>query len=124
MRANNPGREIPADRVLGFADINAVNQWLLGNPERTTAVVHFREEQPGGPLGFSLQTNSTVGHLGWVPFLKCSALPCLGGALVFCPEFSCPAALLLDVLLAAPSLMFILDCLSRHELPGLCFLRE
>ncbi|GAB4824042.1 hypothetical protein N2152v2_011088 [Parachlorella kessleri] len=59
IRANNPGRPISPDAVQGFADIDSVNAWLLDNPERTTAIVHF-QEQSSGALDFSLQTNTTL----------------------------------------------------------------
>jgi hypothetical protein len=35
MRMNNEGRQISADRVKGFASLEAANVWLLANPEMT-----------------------------------------------------------------------------------------
>lgn len=56
----NPGRQIPESRVRGFGSMDEVNAWLLANPERTTAIVHFTEEDSGA-VAYSLQTNSSVG---------------------------------------------------------------
>ena len=64
IAANNPGRPIPGSKVLGFQGINATNAWLLANPERTTAIVHFLLDDPTSPatttLSYSLQTNSSI----------------------------------------------------------------
>ena len=41
IRANNPGRPIPASSVLGLASQGDVNAYLLANPEQTPGAVHF-----------------------------------------------------------------------------------
>jgi hypothetical protein len=69
MRTSNPGRPIPASSVLGFASIAAANAFLLANPERAPAGVHFLvgDNAPGAVAGaaaaginYVLQVNATV----------------------------------------------------------------
>ncbi len=47
MQANNPGRPISDDRVLGFSSPDDVNAWLMDNPERVLGGVHFSFNEAG-----------------------------------------------------------------------------
>lgn len=75
MRLNNPGRPIPADRVLGFASRQDSNAFLLANlGRRVNGAVHFNAS--GAAVSYVLQTNSTVrkgtGRISWLG--SCGAL--------------------------------------------------
>jgi hypothetical protein len=50
MQDSNPGRPIPADKVLGFATPSDANSWLTQNPERVLGGVHFSEGGEKGTL--------------------------------------------------------------------------
>lgn len=56
---NNPGRTIPSTKVIGFATIADVNQWLLSNPMHTTGALHF-QERSSSVIAYGIQTNSTA----------------------------------------------------------------
>ena len=60
MRANNPGRAIPASRVLGFSSTSAVDAWLYSNPRSTPGAVHFNVSADRKTIGFGLQVNGTA----------------------------------------------------------------
>lgn len=64
VRNNNPGRPIPSDSVLSFANINDANAWLLDNPERVLGGYHFQlTPAPDGTedlSGYVMQVNATT----------------------------------------------------------------
>lgn len=65
IRANNPGRPIPSDAVLGFASIADANTYLLDHPESALGGVHFLLDANGSPsnpgaLEYVLQSNFTT----------------------------------------------------------------
>ena len=49
-------------QVVGFPDRAAANSFMLLNPNKVTAAVHF-DVSAANAVGFTLQTNSTVGRL-------------------------------------------------------------
>ncbi|KAG2311511.1 hypothetical protein Bca52824_023068 [Brassica carinata] len=58
IRANNPGRPIPEDKVRSFATPDDVDVWLMANPLRTPGALHFKERNPT-VISYGIQTNST-----------------------------------------------------------------
>ncbi|CAN6923811.1 unnamed protein product [Brassica oleracea] len=58
IRANNPGRPIPEDKVRSFAAPDDVDAWLMANPLRTPGALHFKERNPT-VISYGIQTNST-----------------------------------------------------------------
>ncbi|KAL4859820.1 ABC transporter A family member 2 [Chlorella vulgaris] len=63
MQANNPGRPISDDRVLGFTSPDAVNAWLMDNPERVLGGVHFSfNEAAPSQVDYLLQVNTSVSY--------------------------------------------------------------
>ncbi|CAN6916939.1 unnamed protein product [Brassica oleracea] len=58
IRANNPGRPIPEDKVRSFAVPDDVDAWLMANPLRTPGALHFKERNPT-VISYGIQTNST-----------------------------------------------------------------
>ncbi|XP_015077839.1 ABC transporter A family member 2-like [Solanum pennellii] len=58
IMANNPGRPIPADKVLAFNTAQDVDKWLFDNPVRCPAAVHFTIVK-GNKISYGIQTNST-----------------------------------------------------------------
>jgi len=61
MRVHNEGREIPAEKVLGFTQPALAEEWMLKNFDKSLGAVHFRwEDAARKKLLFDLQTNSTV----------------------------------------------------------------
>ena len=67
MMANNPGRPISADQVLGFESLDQANQFLKENPEKVNGGVHFLLDQNSVPalngnqgIDYVLMSNVTV----------------------------------------------------------------
>lgn len=58
MLQNNVPR-MDKSQVKGFASYEAANSWLLANPEKTPAGVHFVLSGPD-QVDFNLQLNTTV----------------------------------------------------------------
>ncbi|MCO5597008.1 hypothetical protein L7F22_051080 [Adiantum nelumboides] len=59
IRNNNPGRLIPASKVLSFEALEDVNRWLLANPMHTTGALHFLNRS-SSVIAYGIQTNSTT----------------------------------------------------------------
>ncbi|PKA47627.1 ABC transporter A family member 2 [Apostasia shenzhenica] len=55
---NNPGREIPSEKVKSFTTPDAVDVWLLSNPLRCPGALHLVEKN-STVISYGLQTNST-----------------------------------------------------------------
>ena len=61
IRLNNPGRQIPLDRILGFANREDSNAFLLSNLERrVNGGLHFNVS--GNAISYTLQTNSSASN--------------------------------------------------------------
>ena len=58
IRLNNDV-PIAEDKVMGFESLEAANVWLLANPQRTAAGVHFAVTSPTN-IDFTLQANTTT----------------------------------------------------------------
>ncbi|CAH8350693.1 unnamed protein product [Eruca vesicaria subsp. sativa] len=58
IRANNPGRPIPVEKVRSFATPDDVDAWLMANPLQTPGALHFKERNPT-VISYGVQTNST-----------------------------------------------------------------
>ncbi|KAJ0615074.1 putative ABC-type sulfate transporter [Helianthus annuus] len=58
IRANNPGRPIPSDKVRSFRTKNDVDAWLLANPMTCPGALHFVDRN-ATVISYGLQTNST-----------------------------------------------------------------
>ncbi|PKI78010.1 ABC transporter A family member 2-like isoform X2 [Punica granatum] len=58
IRANNPGRPIPASKVLSFSTADEVDRWLYEHPMRCPGALHFAEKNDS-MISYGLQTNST-----------------------------------------------------------------
>jgi hypothetical protein len=58
IRRNNPGRPIPADKVLGFRTPDDVDAWLFQNPMRCPGALHFQDIS-ATQIKYGIQTNST-----------------------------------------------------------------
>ncbi|KAG2583666.1 hypothetical protein PVAP13_6KG229500 [Panicum virgatum] len=58
IRRNNPGRPIPADKVLGFRTPDDVDAWLFQNPMRCPGALHFQDIN-ATQIKYGIQTNST-----------------------------------------------------------------
>ncbi|XP_071717353.1 ABC transporter A family member 2-like [Rutidosis leptorrhynchoides] len=58
IRANNPGRPIPASKVKSFRIKNDVDAWLFANPMTCPGALHF-VERSSTVISYGLQTNST-----------------------------------------------------------------
>uniref|UniRef100_J3MSS8 ABC transporter domain-containing protein n=1 Tax=Oryza brachyantha TaxID=4533 RepID=J3MSS8_ORYBR len=58
IRRNNPGRPIPADKVLGFNTPDEVDAWLFQNPMRCPGALHFQVINDT-QIKYGIQTNST-----------------------------------------------------------------
>ncbi|KAL5220999.1 hypothetical protein ABZP36_025712 [Zizania latifolia] len=58
IRRNNPGRPIPADKVLGFRTPDEVDSWLFDNPMRCPGALHFQDIN-ATQIKYGIQTNST-----------------------------------------------------------------
>lgn len=59
IRFNNPGREIPSNRVLGFASREDSNNFLSADLQRrVNGALHFAKS--GSSISFTLQVNSSV----------------------------------------------------------------
>uniref|UniRef100_A0ACD5X2C7 Uncharacterized protein n=1 Tax=Avena sativa TaxID=4498 RepID=A0ACD5X2C7_AVESA len=58
IRANNPGRPIPSNKVLGFRTPDEVDAWLFQNPMRCPGALHFQDIN-ATQLTYGIQTNST-----------------------------------------------------------------
>ncbi|MCO5612676.1 hypothetical protein L7F22_066945 [Adiantum nelumboides] len=54
----NPGRTIPASKVLGFSSVADVESWFLQNPLKCTGALHM-EERSSSIIAYGIQTNST-----------------------------------------------------------------
>lgn len=59
IKANNPGRPIPDDRVMGFATAAEVDEYLAANPDTVISAVHFNKLSDT-EIHFGIQTNSTL----------------------------------------------------------------
>ncbi|KAJ8771859.1 hypothetical protein K2173_027036 [Erythroxylum novogranatense] len=62
IMTNNPGRPIPASKVMSFRTSDEVDAWLLTNPMRSPGALHFREIN-ATVIGYGLQTNSSTTSL-------------------------------------------------------------
>ncbi|MFS8016218.1 putative ABC transporter A, P-loop containing nucleoside triphosphate hydrolase [Helianthus anomalus] len=58
IKANNPGRPIPSDKVRSFRTKNDVDAWLLANPMTCPGALHFVDRN-ATVISYGLQTNST-----------------------------------------------------------------
>lgn len=58
IRANNPGREIPAEKVKSFQTRDEVDDWLFNNPMHCPGALHFIDRNLTA-ISYGLQTNST-----------------------------------------------------------------
>uniref|UniRef100_A0A0E0QIM3 ABC transporter domain-containing protein n=1 Tax=Oryza rufipogon TaxID=4529 RepID=A0A0E0QIM3_ORYRU len=58
IRRNNPGRPIPAEKVLGFNTPDEVDAWLFQNPMRCPGALHFQVINDT-QIKYGIQTNST-----------------------------------------------------------------
>uniref|UniRef100_A0A8R7RD17 ABC transporter domain-containing protein n=1 Tax=Triticum urartu TaxID=4572 RepID=A0A8R7RD17_TRIUA len=58
IRRNNPGRTIPAEKVLGFSTPDEVDAWLFANPMRCPGALHFQDIN-ANQMSYGIQTNST-----------------------------------------------------------------
>ncbi|CAO2206628.1 unnamed protein product [Urochloa humidicola] len=58
IRRNNPGRPIPAEKVLGFRTPDDVDAWLFQNPMRCPGALHFQDIN-ATQIKYGIQTNST-----------------------------------------------------------------
>ncbi|XP_078428107.1 ABC transporter A family member 2-like [Wolffia australiana] len=58
IMVNNPGRPIPADKVLSFRTADDVDVWLLANPMQCPGALHFTEIS-SKVISYGIQTNST-----------------------------------------------------------------
>ncbi|CAL9062721.1 unnamed protein product [Musa banksii] len=56
---NNPGREIPAEKVKSFRTQAEVDAWLESNPMRCPGALHFVERN-STVISYGIQTNSTA----------------------------------------------------------------
>ncbi|PON31166.1 ABC transporter A, ABCA [Parasponia andersonii] len=59
IRANNPGRQIPADKVKQFRTADEVDEYLYNNPMTCPGALHF-EERNVTVISYGIQTNSTT----------------------------------------------------------------
>ncbi|XP_031091746.1 ABC transporter A family member 11-like [Ipomoea triloba] len=57
--ANNPGRPIPASKVISFASKDELINWLLQEPMRTPGALHF-EEKNATVISYGVLTNSST----------------------------------------------------------------
>jgi len=55
---NNPGREIPVEKVKSFRGKDEVDDWLFKNPMKCPVAIHFGEKN-GSIISYGIQTNST-----------------------------------------------------------------
>lgn len=55
---NNPGREIPVEKVKSFRDKGEVDDWLFKHPLKCPVAVHFGQKN-GSVISYGIQTNST-----------------------------------------------------------------
>ncbi|XP_024013479.1 LOW QUALITY PROTEIN: ABC transporter A family member 2 [Eutrema salsugineum] len=58
IRANNPGRPIPEEKVRPFGTPDEVDAWLMANPLQTPGALHFMERN-ATVISYGIQTNST-----------------------------------------------------------------
>ncbi|KAI9086495.1 hypothetical protein K1719_031579 [Acacia pycnantha] len=58
IMANNPGRPIPASRVLSFSNAAEVDDWLFKNALHCPGALHFTEKN-ATVISYGVQTNST-----------------------------------------------------------------
>ncbi|XP_047316814.1 ABC transporter A family member 2-like [Impatiens glandulifera] len=58
IKANNPGRPIPDDKVISFRTRSEVDTWLLDNTMRCPGALHFIDRN-ATVISYGLQTNST-----------------------------------------------------------------
>ncbi|GMN45684.1 hypothetical protein TIFTF001_014866 [Ficus carica] len=58
IMANNPGREIPSNKVKSFGTASEVDEWLYANPMSSPGALHFAEIN-ATVISYGLQTNST-----------------------------------------------------------------
>ncbi|TYJ98618.1 ABC transporter A family member 2 [Cucumis melo var. makuwa] len=58
IMAKNPGRSIPASKVLSFGTPAEVDKWLFNNPMTCPGALHFTERN-GTVISYGIQTNST-----------------------------------------------------------------
>ncbi|KAJ1691633.1 hypothetical protein LUZ63_015788 [Rhynchospora breviuscula] len=56
---NNPGRPIPANKIMSFETPEDVDVWLLNNPRRSSGALHFTV-QDSTVISYGIQTNSTA----------------------------------------------------------------
>ncbi|XP_042011440.1 ABC transporter A family member 2-like [Salvia splendens] len=58
IRANNPGRPIPEDKVISFRTPNDTDDWLASNPMQCAGALHFMDRN-ATVISYGIQTNST-----------------------------------------------------------------
>lgn len=58
IRANNPGRPIPSDKVQSFRSPDDVDAWLGSHPMQCPGALHFVERN-STVISYGIQTNST-----------------------------------------------------------------
>lgn len=61
VRANNPGRPIPPEKVKSFRTKEEVDQWLFTNQMRCPGALHFQERN-ATVITYGIQTNSTAAN--------------------------------------------------------------
>ncbi|KAL2613565.1 hypothetical protein R1flu_025257 [Riccia fluitans] len=59
IKRKNPGRQIPDNKVKGFPSIEETEKYLLENPMRCPAAIHF-DVRSDGVIAYGIQTNSTA----------------------------------------------------------------
>ncbi|KAG6412263.1 hypothetical protein SASPL_124937 [Salvia splendens] len=58
IRANNPGRPIPENKVRDFRTPDETDDWLASNPMQSAGALHFRDRN-ATVISYGIQTNST-----------------------------------------------------------------